>query len=172
MGALISLGKDMEFDSSLLSGLPMAANKPVSERGPFDAMLIQQYQEQLERAIKSLEEAIAGGEAVAAEHAPKVQAAATALEVARTREQEAADDVAAGDKELEELSEQERAAKKAVRDVGPELRKGQTSVARPFSGLEKFRAAHLAPLEFLRDRDSQLVAAPEPKEAEPEAEQE
>lgn len=172
--ALLGLGRSLKLDESLLSGMPAAAEKRPDERGPFDGMLLQQYEGQVQQRIASLDTLLKDGEAIAAAKAAEVQEAEAALAAARAAEQEAMEALEKAETEVQELGEAARAAKKAVKDFGPRLRKAAAARRAAEAELERFRADCLfdpfapAPVEEEAPQDeaaAEAAPAPAPVEA-------
>merc|ERR1719291_30502 len=83
---VLKIGKEYNFDDSLLTSLPSAIQKAPDARGGFDTLCLTQVQELLQKAISDLAATLAAGEPAKAERAGAVTAAEEALAAAETQE--------------------------------------------------------------------------------------
>jgi len=98
-----NLGKDLDFDMSLLQTVPTALAKAPSDRGSFDNVVISQIDAEFQKCLAKFTDELANGEPAKKERAAKVEAASnehaqalaseeaanTAKEAARTAHKEA-----------------------------------------------------------------------------------
>lgn len=125
---LVKVGKEFEFDQSLMSSLPSAFSKDPESRGSFDSMVITQVESEIANKIAALAETLKVGEpakAAAAEKVATTQAeltTATEKDVTCKAESEAAK---AAQKEAEGTS---KAASKALKDFEPDMKKASKAL--------------------------------------------
>jgi hypothetical protein len=98
---VIKVGETCEFDPAMLNSLPPALTKPVEERGTFDTMVIQQFEDEYTKAIEAFDMAIRSGAPGKEERAAKVSAAKEAAEAALVAEGDAETALKAAKEELE-----------------------------------------------------------------------
>jgi len=152
---LVGLGKELSFDQSLLISLPMALVKKPEERGSFDAMIVQSYVAELHKALASFAECLLGLEATQAERAQEEQTAEALLAAAREELEKTGSAVATAEAEAAELAEQETIAKRALKDLGPKLKKAQAARSRDDGELHAFLTTYMSTYESLRDRKAE-----------------
>lgn len=88
LARLNSLGNECEFDLALITSLPAALNKPAETRGVFDAMVLEQAENELQQRIAAQADVLARGEPQRQEQAAKVLAARALVDAAREHEQQ------------------------------------------------------------------------------------
>lgn len=156
---LVRLGRDCDFDRSLITGFPLAAEKLPEERGTFDIMIMQQCEVQLQKTADDDAGLLPLREAAKADRAVEVANSEAALAVAQGEQQAAVEATAAALAQVAELTKRDQIARKAVHDVGPRLKKAQDIRLRADAELEAFVVGHLANFEALRDRVADVEAA-------------
>lgn len=121
MKSFSKVGKDLGLETQLLSSAEAAFGKAPAERGGFDAMVVQQVDEQLTSTIAKLEALLASGEAGKAERAAKVEAAKEKAEAAAGHALACGEKLQAAKAALEEAEAASAAAAKSVEDFGPDM---------------------------------------------------
>lgn len=84
---LMKLAHGFQLDASMLVSLPATLSKAPGDRGTFDTLVCQQFKEELNRHIKSIEGIIVDACSKAACTSRNVDAAKAQLEAARTNEE-------------------------------------------------------------------------------------
>jgi len=163
---LVAIGKEFEFDASMLETLPKAVKKEPVERGTFDTLTLSKLEEEILAAVAKLDKALADGKPEQAELEAAVKGVEAAEEAAATA-LTAASDALAGAKAAEKagktaLKEAESAAKAWLKDTKDVMDTFDSLTAT----LDEFRSG---PLTFYGDLKDLTPPPPEPEApAEPE----
>lgn len=165
--ALCKVGKELDFDATLLSSLPSALAKTPEDRGNFDNIVIEQAAEEIKKQIQAFAEFLAAGEAGRQARAAKVaveQEAVTNAEGIENALKEALAAVTVAEKEADDALKK---ATKALKQLGPE-----TKIAKANLEEAKEKLAHLQEGAIAAFQSLLVLAAPAPEEpaAEPSAE--
>merc|ERR1719428_569781 len=155
---LMTLGKELALDESLICGLPMAVAKKPEERGSFDVMIVQNYEEELQKSIASLGGSLLGLEAAQTERAKEMQTAEDLLAAAREDLQKASGAVATAEAAATELDKQQQTMKRTLDSFGPKLKKAQSARSRDDGELHAFLTTYMSTFEVLRDREMEEEA--------------
>ena len=155
---LVDLGKELALDESLIGGLPMAVAKKREERGSFDVMIVQNYEEELQKSIASLGGSLLGLEAAQTERAKEMQTAEDLLAAAREDLQKASGAVATAEAAATELDKQQQTMKRTLDSFGPKLKKAQSARSRDDGELHAFLTTYMSTFEVLRDREMEEEA--------------
>lgn len=113
--ALGALAKKISCDDSLLTSIPSSGGKKPSERGGFDAMVVDQMEASLKGAVAKLETELAEGAPASADRAAAVSQATSKLEGARAAAQQAAEELAAADEAVVNAQNALKLAEDAVK---------------------------------------------------------
>ena len=85
--ALANLGKQFTYDGELIKALTSAFAKAPDARGTFDKLVLQQFDEQMDKTLAGLDASLAQGEPGKQERAAKVAAGKSSLEVSEVADQ-------------------------------------------------------------------------------------
>jgi len=119
--AVVRICKQFGFEPQLLVSAEPALSKPPAERGSFDNLVLQQLEDQIKSVLQQLGETLSNGEADKAARAGKVESAAARLASAIERFQACKVEVATTSSAVKEAESQCMAARKKLKDFGPEL---------------------------------------------------
>lgn len=161
IATMIKLGKEFKFDASLLTSLPSALSKAPDARGTFDAMVITQAEEDLQKQISDLSDTLALGEPKKAEREAKVQAAAAMLAAASEKEQSNKAVLKEAQDVKKEAEVVQKAAAKAVHAFAPDMKQVAKGLEAAKSSLKELKEGALAAFKELVERSAIEPAAPE-----------
>jgi len=165
--AVLDTCRAFEFEQQLLVSAKAALAKTAAERGDFDGMVIVQVEQEFARKIAALAETLSEGAAGKAERASKVEAAERSMEAAAALKAACKAEADAAHVAVKEASGAAKAAEKALKDFGPEMKSAASDLARADADLQAAEGVMAAYAE-LRDRTSAAPPEPDPP-AEPAA---
>jgi hypothetical protein len=76
---IVRAGEDCDFDAAMLKSLPDVLSRPAAERGTFDTMVIDQFEDEYRKATEGFNMAIRSGTPAKDERAEKVSSAKAVL---------------------------------------------------------------------------------------------
>jgi hypothetical protein len=162
--AILSVGKEYGFDSSLLQTAEPVLAKEIASRGSFDATCLEQMQAAFAAAIKELQDKLDAGAPAKAERAASVQAAETAkttaeagVETAKAASQAAKEAKSAADSAA-------KAAGQSLDDFMPDLKTAGDALDEAKSDLKEFESGPLEAFNELKDLQAGQFDEPEPEE--------
>lgn len=158
-----SLRKHVELDDSLMTATQSALSKPPDARGPFDAMAINQLEEQISKTIAEFDAKISDSEPATAARAAAVAKAQVAHDATKTKQKASAGIFTSAQEDETECETALTAARKAVKDLTAEARKAASGLMKATAQLDQFLEGPMATFADLRDRET-----PPPPLAEPE----
>ncbi|CAE8595948.1 unnamed protein product, partial [Polarella glacialis] len=138
------LGKDLAFDTALLTSLPAALSKEPAARGNFDQLVITQIESELQKHVAAVTGILEAGAPEREVRAAKVTAAKSVADVAAVREtacKDALKDAQAAQKEAEKT---QTAAIKAVKLFGSEMKQVATDLQEAKDSLQEFQSGPMA----------------------------
>ncbi|CAE8649213.1 unnamed protein product [Polarella glacialis] len=154
------LGKDLAFDTALLTSLPAALSKEPAARGNFDQLVITQIESELQKHVAAVTGILEAGAPEREVRAAKVTAAKSVADVAAVREtacKDALKDAQAAQKEAEKT---QTAAIKAVKLFGSEMKQVATDLQEAKDSLQEFQSGPMAAFQDLLARSSAPPPAP------------
>jgi len=157
IAALVSLGKELSFDSTLLSAAPRALPKPPSERGSFDTMVFHQVECEFSKRMSELDEMIAKGELAKNERAAKVDMAASEVMSMTEAEEASRAELEAANTALRDARAAWSRSAKALRNLGPEVKQAEVELQCARTALEDMRQG---PLEAFKELLNYTVVPP------------
>merc|ERR1719476_836873 len=119
---LTSVGKEYNFDDSLMRAIPMALNKEPAQRGEFDQTLMKQFADELARRIAEQEAVITSGDSANAEREAAVASAQAKLDESKDSQTAGATAFLAAKEELGAATTAMQAAEKALGDFMGDLK--------------------------------------------------
>merc|ERR1712217_350625 len=146
---LSSLGKDFQFDASMLSYLPAALSKGPSDRGSFDEMVLKNFEDEMKKQIRVREETLSQSEKAKAELTAKVEAAQAELESAKNNAQPCKEAHDAAKTELDAANAAHKSSTSALQLFEPEMKQVEKDLARAKGELESFVAGSQASYDEL-----------------------
>lgn len=165
--ALVKAGKELGFDTSLLGSIPSAVQKTPETRGSFDALVIQQAREQITKSIQALEAALAAAEPSRAEQTAKIDAEKTELAEKQTLEVIAKDALTTAEQALKQAEDNQKAANKSLKALGPETKQAKLTLDESQSNLKSFTDGPFAAFRQLLVLSNVPVPEPVPEAPEP-----
>merc|ERR1719375_2078254 len=159
LDALAASLKPLALDQSLTDAMRVPLAKPVAERSGFDDIVVQQLEAAIAKHIEGLAGKIDQAEQLKAERGAAVGSASSALEACKAAQNKREGKEVTAEEEAAHATIEWRAAKKAVKALGPQLRKAETALARSSAALSRFLEAR-GEFEALRD----LAGPPEEEE--------
>jgi len=165
IAAVLAAGGDFSFDATLLKALPSAAQKAFGDRGSFDSLVLDQIEAEFKKHAEALDELIANAEPTKKEQEAKVEEATAESEKAKAHEQECAAALVAAKAEVKEALASKRAAAKAIRERGPEIKQMTAELEKASTRLDEFRSGPLAAFQELRDLSEAAPAEAEEAQA-------
>jgi len=163
---VLKIGKEYNFDDSLLTSLPSAIQKAPDARGGFDTLCLTQVQELFQKAIAELAATLAAGEPAKAERASAVTAAEEAFAAAETQETASKAALDEAKKEEGEAGEALKAAKAAVKAFNPELKEACDALDYAKASLKELDDDAVKPFTELMEWTNVPPPEPEPEVAE------
>lgn len=151
---LSKLGKELRFDTSLLTSLPAALGKEPASRGHFDVLVITQVQTQLEEEINSLSKTLEAAEPEREARAAKVAEAKSAVDICVEREAAFKDTLKAAKVAQKEAEEAQKAAVKTLKQLGSEMKQVAAFLEEAKASLNEFLEGPLATFKELQVRSS------------------
>eukprot|EP00443_Scrippsiella_acuminata_P085981 CAMPEP_0115480792 /NCGR_PEP_ID=MMETSP0271-20121206/57455_1 /TAXON_ID=71861 /ORGANISM="Scrippsiella trochoidea, Strain CCMP3099" /LENGTH=372 /DNA_ID=CAMNT_0002908487 /DNA_START=17 /DNA_END=1135 /DNA_ORIENTATION=+ len=157
--AVVRICKQFGFEPQLLVSAEPALSKPPDERGSFDNLVLQQLEDQIKSVLQQLGETLSNGEADKAARAGKVESAAARLASAVERFKACKVEVATTSSAVKEAEAQCMAAKKKLREFGPQLELATSELEAANVDLKDCEAV-LASFRVLQGRTSVMEVAP------------
>merc|ERR1712007_30168 len=150
--SLVSLGKSMQLDASLLQAFPGVLAKVPSERGPFDLVILEQFEAAFSKHVTEVTDQLQALSPVLEKHELAVQAAKDLLAQAQEKCRASEENVNALSARNLECEETLQSAERALESLEPEF---QAVVATRYVAMEQlanFQSTRLAPLRELKGR--------------------
>jgi len=142
--ALLLLSKCIKLDDSLQTALPSACAKQPDDRGTFERIVIDQFEEQLNQKIVELTQALAASETTKKERDMAVDVAQkNAVEATADQKRTAADLQSAKASKFEAAATLEE-AKAALSDLKPEYLQATKTLSEKTGALDSFVAVNVA----------------------------
>lgn len=157
--ALLPLLSDLGLDESLMSALPSTCRKPATERGSFDAMVLEQLGTRMREQAAVLAKAVEEATPAAQERASAVEAAQAELGKADAAEKSAAEDLSAARVSHRAAAEGATATKERLEAFEPEYAKATQERDEKVEALENFRLYNITCFDMLRDQTSPAKVA-------------
>eukprot|EP00928_Gymnodinium_smaydae_P047295 TRINITY_DN31557_c0_g1_i1.p1 TRINITY_DN31557_c0_g1~~TRINITY_DN31557_c0_g1_i1.p1 ORF type:complete len:516 (+),score=193.07 TRINITY_DN31557_c0_g1_i1:55-1602(+) len=157
--AIVKLGGDFKLDPSMLKSLPGTLNKSLEERGVFDKLVLDQFTEEHQKCIASVEGAIAEGARAKEASAAAVDAAKSAVEAAAAADAKAKEDLKEAMDAASEADNAVKEAQKSVKDFASDLKNAQHDAQAKAKSLEHLQKGALANLAELKEFDGTLPAS-------------
>lgn len=152
-------GEELGFDRSMLQALPSAFVKKPEERGVFDKMVFEQFEEEHQKSSASLEGALAEGAAAKESRTLAADAAKSALDAAAAAEGKAKEELKEATEGAAAAAAAEKESQRAVRDFATDLKAAQAQVLAKDKALQHLQKGALADLSELKEFDGTLPAA-------------
>lgn len=163
---LQKLGKELDFDTALLTSLPSALQKDPASRGTFDNVVVTNVEDELQKRLAKLKETLAEAAPAREERASKVATCAAAVEALKVKlesmEKASKDAVAA----MKEADGKSKAAAKALKAFGPEIKATGKALKDAKDSLEDFTTGAMTSFTELLNRTKPLPEPEVPAEAE------
>eukprot|EP00443_Scrippsiella_acuminata_P039233 CAMPEP_0115201068 /NCGR_PEP_ID=MMETSP0270-20121206/17438_1 /TAXON_ID=71861 /ORGANISM="Scrippsiella trochoidea, Strain CCMP3099" /LENGTH=371 /DNA_ID=CAMNT_0002614475 /DNA_START=39 /DNA_END=1154 /DNA_ORIENTATION=- len=157
--AVVRVGKQFGFEPHLLVSAELALSKVPAERSSFDNLVLQQMEDQIKSVLQQLGEELTNGEVGKAARAGKVESAAARLAAADERFKACKVEVATTSSAVKEAEAQCMAAKKKLREFGPQLELATSELEAANVDLKDCEAV-LASFRVLQGRTSVMEVAP------------
>jgi len=160
---LQKLGKELDFDTALLTSLPSALQKDPASRGTFDNVVVNNVEDELQKRLAKLKETLETAAPAREERASKVATCAAAVEGLKVKleslEKASKDAVIAA----KEADSNAKKAAKALKAFGPEMKATGKALKDAKAELEDFTSGAMTSFTELLNRSA---PAPEPEAAE------
>jgi len=147
---LVALGKQFDFDDTLLMGLPGALSQKPSARTDCDDMFLKAFHAELETRIAEIDTEITKGEPEREARAGKVQAAREVHNTARERQQAASDGLTQAGVAVDKHKAAIERYREAVRVFKPDILRLERDVKAARNRLVVLQAGPLAAFSRLR----------------------
>lgn len=121
--AFVKFARDFDFEGNLIEAAEATLSLPPMARGTFDALVIKELDSVFSAKIAALEETIRNEEPAKAEREAKVEATAARLQKASEEEAARKSELAGAQAAVKEAEGVKKAAERAVKDFGPELKR-------------------------------------------------
>lgn len=158
------LGSENNFDSALLSSLPSALGKAVSDRGSFDETVVSQVGTEFQAIEAKLDAFLAESAPGKVQRQEKVTQAQSAADAAVAKKAACEEALKAAKAAEKEATEAQKVAAKAVRSHGPEMKEVSAALADTKQSLADFEEGPLASFKELLEK-SNVVPEEPPAEA-------
>lgn len=156
---LEALAGKIGFEASLLTALPTSILKKPADRGSFDAMVVAQLQEGLQKHLAQLQETIQSSEPAAAKRLAAVEQAKKDLQMAKLKQQEVADLYLAAKQLQKDCQGNKKSAETKVKQSAPDLTAAKKIQQEAEKRLENYKQRNWTSFETLRDHTSPKVEA-------------
>lgn len=156
--ALLPLLTDLGLDESLSQALPSTCAKKASERGAFDAMVLDQLGASLRERVASLARAVEEATPPAQERAAAVEAAQAQVSATTGAQEQAAKAAAEAGSANETAAAARQAAGDALTAFEPEYTEATRVRDEKGAALENFQQYNVACFELLRDKTASAKA--------------
>lgn len=144
LAELVKVGTAFSFESSLMCSLPAALSKTPSSRGSFDTMVISQVEEEINKKIAGLTEALAAGEPGKTAAADKVSSASVELVAASERDASCKAELEAARAAHKEVEGALKTAQKGLKDFEPDMKKASKAFDAATANHEQLKSGPLA----------------------------
>jgi hypothetical protein len=169
---LMKLLAEHNFNESMLTALPGALANTPDQRGPFDALVIQELNEEVAKRLDSMKATIASGEKAKADRAAAVSQAAAAVKAAKGKLISDAKAFEAAKAEETSVDEALQAINEAITEAKNKMKNENKALAKAKTALTKFQNGPQLAFTDLRDgkKEEEEAAEADPaEEAAPEA---
>lgn len=158
---LVKVGKDFSLDSSMLSSLPSCLSKAVDARGPFDAVVVKEFQEKLKEKHEAASEELRLGATGQEERAAAVAVAQASFEAAAKAKSDALEVLKAAQDAQKKAEAENKAAATSLKHFGPEMKKLAHELKALRTDLKLYKDGPMVTFKALAERTN--IKAPEPE---------
>lgn len=151
---LLPVLRKFGLTDSMMVSLPGTLTKEPSARSTWDSVVLQQFDEELTKCVTGLDAEITLAEPTQQACAATIKAAEQALDSARLEQRKRADAFTATQTEAKACEGAVQAAKKLLKDLGPEVRALVKTLEAAKKTLQTFRSGPLDAYTNLKDRTS------------------
>jgi len=154
--ALVGVGNEFNFESTMMVGLPEALSKKAETRNKFDDIILQAFEAQLVTRIKEHELTLTQGELGREQRAKAVQAARDVAFKAQQCQQVAIVELQQANNQVQELESASKSATEAIHAFQPQLEELRCELGAAKCRLEAFRQGPLAAYRRVTDSSRTL----------------
>jgi len=152
VATVAKIGKDFAFDAALLTSLPSALGKELSERGSFDTLVIEQVETELQKQLALYAGQVSEGASGKADRALKVAEASAEMNASAETEKMLKETLKEAEKEVKAAEDALKQANKNFKQFGPEMKTVQSELGEATAALEELKDGALADFKELAER--------------------
>lgn len=157
INSLVSMGKSMQLDGSLLLAFPGVLAKVPTERGNFDVVILQQLEEVFSKRLIEIEEQLESLLPALGEHEAAVQAAKDLLTQAHEKCKASEESVKSSSARNLECEEILRSAEQAIQSLESEFEAIVVTRNDALEQLAAFQSSSLSALRELKERTKEDI---------------